>query len=459
MSLYEKKILLKSDKKEVFAFHERPGALKRLSPPWQKIDVIRHKRGIDKGASVKMHLYDPFKITWKAKHTEFIKNEFFEDIQTFGPFAFWKHQHIFEDLNKNLCSMTDRIEFKLYFHELVYPASEKILLNKLNKIFHYRHKILQRDLIINSRFKDKKTILISGASGVIGRLLIPKLTTAGHEVRTLVRRYPENETEFYWNPYKKIIDPAAFDNTDAVINLSGENIGVGKWTKQKKNKIIKSRKDTASLLAETINSLENPPELFISASATGFYGDRGDERINENSVAGDLFISDVCRTWEDSALLCNNSKTRVVILRTGVVLTPEGGALPLLLKGFYTGTAGIVGSGNQYVSWISAEDFINSLYRIIFDTNISGTVNSCSENPVKFKELIKDISKTIGLPAYLKIPEKAVKLLTGQRGYETVLCGAKVMPDKLLANNYKFIHNRPKDALKEMLGKEIAQHD
>jgi uncharacterized protein (TIGR01777 family) len=457
MTNFEKKINLNFAAKEVFKFHENPGALKRLSPPWQKISVKLHKGGIKKGAKVKMHLYDPFKITWKAIHTKYQENNYFEDIQTFGPFLKWKHKHIFTENEKGLCEMTDKIEFKLFFHFLTFPLFKNLLLKKLNSIFKFRHKILQRDLEINSKFKDKKTILISGSGGALGNLLIPRLTTAGHVVKKLVRRLPENENEFYWNPNKKIIDKKAFLDTDVVINLSGEPIGEGFWTKKKKEKIISSRKNTASLLAKTINSLENPPELFISSSATGFYGNRGNERLNEDSKKGNLFISDVCKIWENSALLCTNKKTRVVILRTGIVLTPEGGALPILLKGFYTGTAAVPGNGSQYVSWISHEDWINGVYNIIFNKNIKGYVNLCSNNPVKFNELMTDISNCVKLPVYFKIPSFIIKLFMGQKGYETVLCGAKVFPDKLIANKFNFFHSTPKQALDEMLGKEVIK--
>jgi len=455
MSVFEKKTRLNFTPETVFKYHENPGALKRLSPPWQKISVKLHKGGIQKGAKVKMHLYDPVKITWKAVHTKYEKNLFFEDIQTFGPFSQWKHKHIFSEDENGLCEMTDKIEFKLFFHLLTFPLFKKILIKKLDSIFRFRHKILKRDLEINSRFNEKKTILISGSGGVLGNLLIPRLTTAGHVVKKLVRRMPKNENEFYWNPDKGIIDLNAFSGTDAVVNLSGEPIGSGIWTKKKKKKIISSRKNTASLLAETINSLENPPELFISSSATGFYGNRGEERLNEDSSAGGLFISQVCKVWEEAALQCRNRKTRTVILRTGIVLTPEGGALPLILKGFYTGTAAVPGKGDQYVSWISHEDWINGIYSIIFNRNIKGYVNLCSNNPVTFKRLMTDISESLDIPFYFKIPSLIIKLLLGRKGYETVLCGAKVFPDKLLANGFKFFHKSPKEALDEMLGKEI----
>ncbi|MDY0132283.1 MAG: TIGR01777 family oxidoreductase [Desulforegulaceae bacterium] len=454
MIIFEKKTKLKFTKKEVFNFHENPGALKRLSPPWQKISVKLHKGGIKKGAKVKMHLYDPVKITWKAKHTEYIKNKYFEDIQTFGPFSKWKHKHIFKEDENGFCEMTDRVEFKLFFHFITFPLFKKIILKKLNTIFQLRHKILKRDLEINSKFKGKKIFLISGSGGVLGNLLIPRLTTAGHEVKKLVRRLPKNGNEFYWNPDKNLIDKKAFTNTDVVINLSGEPIAQGYWTKKKKKKIVSSRKNTATLLAKTINSLENPPSIFISSSATGFYGNKGNELLNETSGIGDLFISKVCKIWEDSALLCTNKKTRTIILRTGVVLTPEGGALPIILKGFYSGLAAIPGSGNQYLSWISHEDWINGVYHIVFNEKIKGYVNLCSNNPVTFNQLMTDISTSIKLPFYFRIPSFIIKVFMGQKGYETVLCGAKVFPDKLLANNFKFFHNTPKEAIDEMLGKE-----
>jgi uncharacterized protein (TIGR01777 family) len=453
MNIYEKEIELDFPVEDVFKFHERDGALKRLSPPWQKIRVIKHVGGILPGADVKLELYDPFKIIWKAKHLEYNKNSFFSDIQTMGPFSKWKHNHIFEKKSDDSSLMTDKIEFKLPFNSFIHPAN-RLVYKKLEQIFSYRHKILQRDLYINSIYNDKKTILLSGGSGVLGNILVPKLLTAGHDVRFLVRRLPRSKNEFYWNPGKGIIDKKAFKDVDVVINLSGEPIGEDNWTKIKKKRILESRINTASILSKTISKLKNPPNLFISSSATGFYGDTKDEIIDEESRCGDLFISDVCKKWEDAAIKNLKAETRLVILRTGVVLTPEGGALPVLLRGFYTGTSAVPGSGKQFVSWISSEDWINMVNEIIFNDEISGIVNGCAPNPVNFEELIKDISKAIKLPAYFRVHENLIKLFTGQRGYETVICGSRVLPKKMLENNFKFFHESPFESIKEMLGRK-----
>ena len=453
MNIFEKQIRLNVSKKNAFEFHEQKGALKRLTPPWQKIKTIFESGHIKPGANAKLYIYDPVKIIWKARHLEYEKNNFFSDIQESGPFKYWKHNHFFEEISRESCIMRDKIEFSLPFEKISFPLNNFIE-KKLFNTFLYRHKILKRDLEINSKYKVKKNILISGASGVLGNILIPRLTTAGHNVRTLVRFYPKNKNQFYWNPEKKIIDEKAFKNVDAVINLSGEPIGTGWWTKGKKARIIKSRVDTAGLLSETISKSDSPPELFISSSATGYYGNTGDKDLNEKSGKGNLFISHVCHKWEKAALSHLNPKTRTVILRTGVVLTPLGGALPIILRGFYTGTGGIPGNGRQFVSWISSEDWLNIVYEILFNENISGVVNASSPDPVSFRELISSVSKVLNLPAYFKIPKSAVKLFTGARGYETVICGAKAFPEKLINNNFKFFHNYPAQGLKEMLGRE-----
>lgn len=454
MGLFQRETDLKFPAEEVFEFHERENALKRLSPPWQKIKLVSHKGGIKPGARVKLFLYFPFKIPWIAKHIEYEKNHFFSDVQLFGPFKKWKHNHFFKELDSKSSRLSDKIEFKLPF----YPLSKlfhPFVIKNLESTFFYRHLILKRDLEQNLKYIEKKKILISGASGILGELLIPRLTTAGHEVRTLVRKLPKNKNQFYWNPKKGLIDEKAFKDIDVVINLSGEPIGENWWTQKKKNRIVKSRIDTAGFLAKTISSLKNPPELFISSSATGFYGDTGSKITDENSPCGDLFISKVCSLWERAVTdnIDSSSNVRVVLLRTGVVLNPLGGALKIILRGFKTGTAGIVGNGKQYISWISSEDWINIVYETIFNKNIKGPVNAVSPNPVTFKKLMEEISKVTKFPLIFKIPGKLALIFTGQRGYETVICGTRALPEKLKDNNFRFHHQDLKSALREMLGR------
>ncbi|PID78240.1 MAG: TIGR01777 family protein [Deltaproteobacteria bacterium] len=454
MNTFEKTVILDAKKEMVFEYHEKPGALKRLSPPWQKLKVIKQTKGILEGSRVTMDLYDPVKIRWKALHTKYEKDSFFEDLQLKGPFYSWTHSHSFKDIHDHNSFMTDKIKYSLFLDKITGFIFKSALQNKLERIFSYRHKILKRDIESMKKFTGKKTILLGGASGLLGSLLIAKLSACGHNVKLLVRKYPENENEYYWNSQKRLIDKRCFDNVDVVINLSGEPIGAGIWTKSKKKKIIDSRVDTTSLIAETIDELKNPPELFISASATGFYGNRGAEKLDENSSKGKLFISRVCDEWEKASILKKNTSTRIINLRTGLVFTPEGGVLPLILQSFYTGFSGVPGSGNQYLSWISSEDWINIIYESIFNTNIHGAVNACSPDPMTFKEIMDTISDITGIPYYLKIPAPVIKFLLGQRGYETILCGSRAYPEKMISNGFSFFHNSLENALREMLGKE-----
>jgi len=451
---FEKEVIIDAPCNEIFSFHERKGALKRLSPPWQNIEVVWEKGGILPGGEVKMNMHDSIRIPWQARHIEYEKNSFFSDIQISGPFSSWAHEHYFNLIDEKKTLMKDSIECSLPLSGLT-KIFNPIIRKKLERIFFYRHKILKRDMSLNMKYPVKKKILISGGSGLLGQMLNHRLSTAGHDVRFLIRRPPKQENEFLWNPDKRYVDMKAFNDIDAVINLSGEPIGEGIWTKLKKERIEKSRIVTASFISEIISCLDSPPELFISSSATGYYGNRHEEILSEESEKGDLFISKICDKWEKAALSYVNDKTRTVLLRTGIVLSPEGGALPLLWKSVLAGFPVIPGRGDQYISWISSEDWLKIVYHLIFESSIDGAVNAVSPSPVTLSKLIKTMSKIYKRPAIFNIPESIFSFFGGKKAYETILCGAKVLPLKLQKEGFSFFHNNLEDALVEMLGKEV----
>lgn len=443
---------------EVFAWHERDGALERLSPPWDPLKIIM-KGGISPGSITRMIMNEchvPYR--WTALHTDYVKDSMFRDIQIYGPLKSWSHTHNFCGTRDGKCRLTDEIEFEAPFSYFGNFLLEGRIRSKLERIFRYRHETTASDIRQHSGFIKKYgtwKILISGASGLIGSNLIPFLTTGGHEVHKLVRRKPLNNHEIFWNPSKGEINPHEIEDFDAIIHLAGENIGESRWTPEKKKIFIESRTKGTSLLAKTLNTLKNPPKVFISASATGFYGNRGDEILNEKSSKGELFISDLCDAWEKSASENLGKSIRLVNARIGVVLDPRGGALARMLPLFKTGFGGKTGNGRQYISWISMDDVIGSLYHIMMNESVSGKINLVAPEPVRNKAFTSILSGILKRPAFFDIPENTLQFVFGQMADEILLSSCRSVPAKLEGTGYSFLKPDLEASLRHVLGKVL----
>ncbi len=458
-SIFKKKSIINVPAKSLFAWHARPGALERLSPPWDPVTVISGSGGIRPGTEVLMVLHaGPFPFKWHAKHTLYEEGKLFKDIQIKGPFRSWEHTHKFVDTGSGSCEYIDEIEYTLPFHpagtRIGTPAIEK----KLERIFEYRHKTVAADIHDHINYGlGSKTILISGASGLIGKKLTAFLSTGGHRVIRLVRRKARRKDEVQWNPYAGFINIKALESIgkiDVAIHLSGENIGKGRWTGAKKKRIIESRVKSTGFLAQLFSRLPSRPELFLNASAIGYYGDRKNEITDETSGPGTDFISHVCVKWEKAASPAETSGIRTVFMRIGVVLTPEGGALKRLLPVFRAGLGGKIGSGKQFVSWIAIDDVLGAVLHIMADDSISGPVNLCAPEPVRFETLAGTIGRVLKRPVVITIPEWAVLSAFGQMAKETILSSTRVVPEKLMRTGYSFRFPVIEQAIRHVLGKE-----
>ena len=444
---------------EVFQWHARPGALERLSPPWDPLEVIAKEPGIAEGTRVEMNMKAgplPLKIRWVAEHTLYEENSRFQDRQVRGPFKRWVHTHTFNSCEQGGTTLKDRVDFRLPLHPLGNFFGGRFILKKLERIFRYRHATTTEDIQahLSRQHKEPLNILMSGASGVVGSSLIPFFTTGGHRVTRLVRRKDlRNENERFWDPQNGILEIQDDDNFDVVIHLSGENIGEGWWTSRKKKRIIESRNTTTSLIAERIARLKTPPRAFLCASAIGYYGHRGNELMTEENECGADFISGVCDEWEQAATPALEKGIRTVFLRIGVVLSPVGGALQRLLPTFKMGLGAKVGSGQQYMSWISMDDLIGTVYHAMNDDSLSGPVNLVAPNPVTNLEMARTLAKVISRPALFTLPAWLIKLVFGEMGKEVLLSSTRVSPEKILAAGYCFRHPDLEGALRHLLGK------
>ena len=279
-------------------------------------------------------------------------------------------------------------------------------------------------------------ILVSGVSGPIGSALLPSLQTRGYDVTRLIRGKSAAEGQIGWDPAMPI-SPDMVSGFDAVIHLAGESI-VGRWTKTKKIKIRGSRVAGTTTLAEALAGTQDKPQVFACSSAIGYYGDRGNELLNEASKPGIGFLPEVCREWEAATQAAAKAGIRTVQMRTGVVLSSKGGALGKMLTPFKMGVGGRIGDGQQWMSWIDIEDMVGAIHHILNSDLLQGPVNMVAPKPVKNAEFTKTLASVLSRPAILPLPAFAVKLAFGEMG-ETVLLGSqRVEPTQLVMSGYPF---------------------
>lgn len=279
-------------------------------------------------------------------------------------------------------------------------------------------------------------ILISGASGLVGRELTQSLAAQGHHVFVLRRDTPQAAP--FWNIDRKIIELGPCKQVDAVINLAGENIAAGRWTVARKERILRSRIDSTRLLAEFFAQAEHKPNVLISASAVGIYGDRGDEELSEDSSPGTGFLAHVAQEWEAASQPARAAGIRVVNLRFGIVLSTEGGALAKMLPPFKLGLGGVMGSGRQWMSWISRDEIPHIITHILQHEELHGPVNAVSPCPARNREFTQMLAKTLCRPALLPAPRFLLELLLGELGRELLFASTKVQPSRLLESGYVF---------------------
>ncbi len=286
-------------------------------------------------------------------------------------------------------------------------------------------------------------ILLTGGTGFIGSQLVKELVLSGHELIILSRNKHENKNSITFIPWESEILKQAVNSVDVVINLAGESI-VKRWTEEQKELVYKSRIETTGLIVRAINSSTKKPKKLINASAIGFYGNRNDEILTEDSNVGSGFLANTCRDWENEAKKAN---TEVVLLRVGLVLGKEGGALKKMLLPFKMGIGGPLGSGNQYMSWISLHDMVSLIKFAAENEKVAGILNATSPNPVTNKEFSNILGKVFNRPAFMPVPDIALKMLFGEMA-SLLLEGQRVMPKRALEYGFQFKYPALEDTLR-----------
>lgn len=455
-SLFTHRSLYPCSAAELHAWHSRAGALERLLPPWDDTTVLAKSGGIEPGGQVllKMHL-GPFAFHYQGRHVENISGRMFRDIQEKGPFAHWSHSHFFED-TPNGAQLTDIVEYSLPWQALLPKGIKDYVTVNLKRLFHWRETVLRGDILLHKRCSSRPLrLLISGASGVLGRDLLPLLSTGGHQVFTLVRRRPDRaKGEIFWDPEKNVLNESDLPELDGVIHLAGEYIGLSRWDEYKKQRVLDSRVNGTELLVRTLTAGPKPPKVFLCASAVGYYGDCPDTIPCEAAGPGPGFMSEVCSRWEHATKAADNAGIRTVLLRLGVGLTPKGGALRRILAASPFGYIRRFGTGEQYISWISGDDMISAILHTLTCPSLTGPLNIAAPEPTTNLQLMQTLARVTGRPLLFPLPAGLLQMIYGQMAREILLSSCRVTTKKLEDSGFHFRHPNLEMALRALLGKE-----
>jgi len=434
----------------------RRGAFERLAPPWAEPRMISRFAPPSTGGTVELHVpvFPGLQMVWISDVTEVLEGEGFRDIQRTGPFDLFDHAHRFEPKADGNSVMEDRIHYTLPLGRLGDALGHSLAQRRLQATFDYRHRVLSKDLAVHGRSpKTPLRILITGSSGLVGRALVPFLETGGHTVFRLTRRPAGKEDEIEFDPDLGAAHPSEMEGLDAVIHLAGDPIGAGRWSEAKKRLIRDSRVPFTRRLAETLAALKRPPAVLISASATGYYGDRGDRVLRESDAPGEGFLPRVCLEWEGAAEPAAHAGIRVVHLRTGLVLTAAGGALAPMLLPFALGLGGPLGSGKQWWSFIALDDLLYLIHHVLMNEKVQGPVNATSPEPVTNADFTRTLGRVLNRPAVIPVPKVALEILLGEMSGPLLLASARVNPEKALDSGFGFSYPTLEAALRHVLGR------
>ncbi len=297
------------------------------------------------------------------------------------------------------------------------------------------------------------TVVITGASGLIGKKLTEAFEADGKRVLRAVRREARNDQEISWDPAKGTIDSQQLEGAEAVVHLAGAGIADRRWSESYKKTILDSRVDGTTLIAETVANLDNKPSVFACASAIGYYGDRGTEILDESASAGDGYLPEVCLQWERACDAARDAGIRTVNMRIGVVLSTAGGALAKMLTPFKLGGGGILGSGKQFFSWIELADIVRAMQFVVENQSLSGPVNLVAPNPVTNHDFTKTLGKVLSRPTILPMPSFAARLAFGEMADALLLASTRVVPDALTSAGFRFEHAELEPALRHILNR------
>ena len=461
MPIYEHTATFPYSREVVWNWHARPGAVRRIMPDWEGIRPVE-VGGIKDGAVTSFRMsIGILPQRWVAKHHSYIEGEQFCDDMIKGPFGRWNHVHKFIEMDETEMQIHDRIDWKLPFHFFTRIGAPIMVMPRVRQMFKHRSRRILADLKRQQMFKDapRKRILISGSTGLIGTQLGAFLETDGHDVHRLIRpstrlHADQDPTKVVkWDDRSGSIIEGSLENFDVIIHLAGAGIGDKRWSKKRKKLIAESREIPTRNLANALANLASPPSLFMCASAVGYYDNRGDEELDENSSIGNGFLAEICRKWEEAAQPAIDAGIRTIHMRTGIVTTAAGGMLQQILLPVKLGAMGPIGGGRQWQSWISLDDQIYAIHYLMNHETANGVFNLTAPNPVTQKQFAKALGKVLRRPAFAPAPGFVMKILFGEMGKSLILDGQKVRPQRLQEFGYIFEHETLEPALRDALGR------
>lgn len=444
------------------AWHRRPGALERLTPPWEPIEVVSRTGGVEPGSRTSLEVgVGPITLRWVLEHRALEggndDERGFVDAQAEGPFAAWRHAHRFRPGAKGAV-LEDRVEYALPFGAPGRLLAGRLVRRRMDRAFRYRHRVLAGDLSAHLRVEDGETlhVAVTGSTGMVGSQLVAFLRSGGHRVTRIVRRTPRpDRPEVEWDPATGYVDAEALEGVDAVVHLAGEPIE-GLWTEGKRAAIRDSRVAGTRALARALASMDDPPRVLVSISGVNYYGDRGDEPLTEDSPPGEGFLADVCRSWEEATAPASGAGVRVVRLRLGMVLSPAGGALARLLPVYLLGLGGRLGPGSQWMSWIALDDVLDVVHHALHRSDLEGAVNAVAPGAVRNAEFSRTLARVLSRHAWLSVPGALLRGVGGQMAEEMLLASLRVKPGRLEEAGFSFRHPDLEQALRHVLGRTEA---
>lgn len=455
MPVFEQRSEMPVPREALYRWHMRPGAFERLAPPWEGVEVVeRQGDGVSAGSRLTLRApIGPVSPTWHAEIQSNTPGEGFVDVQTRGPFARWEHHHRFLDgPSADRSELLDHVEYELPVGALGQAVAGEYVQARLERMFRWRHARTREDLRRHGLLPEPRVFALTGASGLVGRRLVPFLTGGGHRVLRLVRRAPQGPDEVRWDPEAGVLDPAGLEGVDVIVHLAGENVGEGRWTAARRERILESRRRGTALIAQAAAALRRRPEALLCASAVGWYGDTGAAVVDEQGPPGQGFLAEVCRVWEASAEPARAAGLRVVHARVGVVLDPAGGALQKLLPPFRLGLGGPVGGGAQGFPWVSPDDLVYALHWLAAREDIAGPVNVVAPERLSQGDFARGLGQALGRPAVAPLPGFALRAAFGDMAEEVLLAGQRVEPAVLRRAGFRWTHPTLADCLAAQLG-------
>lgn len=448
------RLLIHSKKDEIYLWHLNRASFSRSLPSWERATVVSREELPGRQVRVVVIYQKTFRRVKAIFRIHYpIGGQIIRIKEESGTVKSLDILIEIKSLGENLYELLERVEYTLAWPKIFPKTRKKRFDKRLQRFFDYKHESMIRDLeLLKQPIKPLK-ILVTGSKGLIGSSLVEYLEMFGHEVWKLVRKKEDVKTRFdiLYNIKSGEVNRSDLEGFDAVVHLLGKNIQE-RWTSKNKQEILVSRYEATKQLSKILASLQNPPKTFLSASAVGYYGDHGDEWVDEYSQKGrHSFLRDVCKAWESASEFLKVHGIRVVYLRFGVVLSSKKGALYEVVKMIRRGIGGVLGTGDQYISWIAIDDVSSAIYHAILHPELEGAVNICSPNPISNGEFTKKISNYLKRPLGPNLPPSILRFLKGEMADELLLSSVKAYPKKLIESGYEFQYPQLEDALPHLI--------